>query len=69
MLADFDAEVIKMERPGSSNDPRSHGSPFAGGEAGQTAGESGFLARRKCVENAKYVVIVRGALFPDFNAL
>jgi crotonobetainyl-CoA:carnitine CoA-transferase CaiB-like acyl-CoA transferase len=69
MLTDFGAEVIKVERPGSSNDSRSHSSPFAGGEAGQTAGEFGFLAHRKCVENAKYVVIVRGVLFPDFNAL
>ena len=64
VLADLGAEVIKIERPGSGDDTRAWGPPFAGGADGSRSDAAYFLAANR---NKKSVTVDIGV--PDGAAL
>ena len=64
VLADLGAEVIKIERPGSGDDTRAWGPPFAGGADGSRSDAAYFLAANR---NKKSVTVDIGA--PEGAAL
>lgn len=59
LLADFGAEVIKIERPGCGDDTRAWGPPFLKDAAGRDTGESAYFL---CTNRAKKSVAVDIAL-------
>ncbi|MEU1370851.1 CoA transferase [Streptomyces sp. NPDC005803] len=55
LLADLGAEVIKVERPGTGDDARTYGPPFAADEAGEPTRTSAFYLA--CNRNKQSVTI------------
>jgi crotonobetainyl-CoA:carnitine CoA-transferase CaiB-like acyl-CoA transferase len=55
LLADYGAEVIKIERPGSGDDTRAWGPPFLAGADGRPTGESAYYL---CTNRAKKSVAI-----------
>src|SRR6185436_10567602 len=55
MLADFGAEVIKIERPGEGDDTRGWGPPFLKDGEGNNTGESAYFL--SCNRNKKSLAI------------
>ena len=55
MLADLGAEVIKVERPGSGDDSRTYGPPFAPGPGGERTDTAAFYL--SCNRNKRSVTV------------
>jgi crotonobetainyl-CoA:carnitine CoA-transferase CaiB-like acyl-CoA transferase len=60
MLADFGAEVIKIERPGSGDDTRSWGPPYMPGADGQPTTEAAYFHSANRGKQSVCIDIARG---------